>query len=517
LKLKINKKTTIHTNHTAQLIMTILSLSLVGYFVILHIDIFSQFRNLNILTNRLRLLTIVIFIALVLGQTYMVLLIISKNKEIEKLAFCDKATNLYNKAYFIRLLEEEFKSNKNDKKAIILINCGTIELMKQFFEGKMVDQLLLEKANALKKLNIDERNLFRYSEDSFLVYITGYHNEDSLRKIGDKILALLDNTTHKMDCDAFIARRLGILEMGENYKNVDDIIKHLEITINKIQDLESDKHWFFSDEIQKEILFDKLVEKELRKAAHVGFDEEFYLEYQPLVESKSNKIIGLEALARWNNKELGMVQPHKFIEIAERTQLIIPFGEWVIFKALEFLKQLESVGLNHIYLAINISAIQLLQDDFIDYLANAVERKMIEPQKIELEITESKFMYNYEENNRKLDLLRGLGITIALDDFGTGYSSLARLRNLNIDVLKVDRIFIENIINPYEEDVFVKSIIILANQLNLKVVAEGVETEEQKQYLLSENCHVMQGYLFSRPISAEKAISLIKKNNPRAS
>ncbi|MFA5576244.1 MAG: bifunctional diguanylate cyclase/phosphodiesterase [Tissierellaceae bacterium] len=510
---RIRDKARITTNYTIQLLLVVFTLTLVAYFIFIHMDIISRIKDLNRPSEIGDFLSLSLFLALLIGQTYMALTIARKNREIEGLAYYDSVTKLQNRGSFMKLLEDQLKASKKEKRALILINCSGISLMKLIFDRQILDRLFLDKANALRRLNISNDYLFRYSEDSFLVYIKDYKDRDELKKISDQILMLLDSREPTVECDTFESRRVGILEMGDEDKEVDEVIRHLELITSKIREPELDKYWFFSDDIQRELMMDKLIEKELIRAANDGFDNEFYLEYQPLVELGSNRVVGLEALARWRNKELGIVSPYKFIEIAERTQLIIPFGEWVMATALGFLKELEYNELDEIKLAVNISVVQLLQDDFINGLMNIVEKEDIKPQRLELEITESKFMHNYELNNKKLNSLRRLGITIALDDFGTGYSSLARLRSLNIDVIKIDRAFIENILNPYEEDIFVKSIIVLANQLNLKVVAEGVETEEQKQYLASENCHVMQGYLFSRPLSAEKAVDLIKKNN----
>ncbi len=276
-----------------------------------------------------------------------------------------------------------------------------------------------------------------------------------------------------------------------------------------MEELDDDSCWIFNEMMQECLVLDEIMEKELRKAKFSNYDE-FHLEYQPLLDLKTNQIVGTEALIRWKNEELGKVTPIQFINIAEKSQQIIPLGKWIMETACLFIKKLEHENFDNVKVFINISVVQILAESFMKDLLNTIEHTCINPQNLGIEITESSFMENYEIVNEKLNALREMGISISLDDFGTGYSSLSYLKNLNIDLLKIDKSFVENIVKEDSDEIFIKSIILLAGQLNLKVIAEGVETSVQKNYLTAKNCDIMQGYLFSKPLLAENMIELLK-------
>lgn len=470
-------------------------------------------ENTNNLIKNISLITTGLLIFIFLVYSFMTITIGTKNKEIKELAYYDKATKLLNKSYFMEFLKDKIKNSTKNRKALIIINCSNLDLVKLISGNQILDELLLEKANTLKKLNFREDYLFKYAEDSFLIYLDDYGDKNELLGYSKQIIEMLDGIISIKDSSKLVTKKIGILEISQDYKDADEIIRHLEITINKIKKLKDKSCWFFNDTLQKELILDEMIEKELRRATYDGYKEEFYLEYQPQVDLQTNKILGLEALARWKSKELGIIPPLKFIDIAERFQLITPLGEWIILTACKFIRNLEERDIKNIKVAVNISVIQLLQENFIENLMNIINETQINPRNLELEITESNLMSSYEIVNTKLKSLRKKGISISLDDFGTGYSSLARLKNLNIDVLKIDKIFIDNITKFEQEDIFVQSIVLLANQLGLKTVAEGVETEEQREYLKTQNCNIMQGYLFSKPITDDEVIKLINETN----
>lgn len=273
------------------------------------------------------------------------------------------------------------------------------------------------------------------------------------------------------------------------------LLKEAEIAVSAVKKSEQKGHFFFNKEMEEDILRDEKIENIIQDAIKNNDKQELYLEYQPQINLKKNKVTGLEALVRLKNKELGAVSPTKIIDIAEKRRLIIPLGNWILKTGCRFLKQLKDRGYDDIKIAINISLIQLLQDDFISNLSDIIKDTGINVKSLELEITESFLIDNYNIINDKLHSIRKRGVKIALDDFGTGYSSLARIRELNIDYLKIDKYFIDNLIDKYDKDVLTKIIIELAHQLDLIVVAEGVELNEQKEYLIKSDCDIIQGYL----------------------
>ncbi|HHV39318.1 MAG TPA: EAL domain-containing protein [Tepidimicrobium sp.] len=477
--------------------------------------VFYSLEETNRLIKNVSLIVLALLIFVFLSYSYMRVDIGRKNREIEELAYLDSITQLPNRSYFIKFLKKRLKAERWAKKALLIVHCHNLNLIKLIFGHDILNELLLEKADCLRNLRVEGEHLFRYFEGNFFIYIEDYEDREQLIKKSDQILEKLDEVAQSMENSRLITTRIGVLELDESYENVDDVIKHVEITIDRLKRLENESYWIFDEAMHRELILDQIIEKELRRATFDGYDDEFYLVYQPQIDLETNKIIALEALARWNNEELGMVSPLRFIRVAESSQLIVPLGEWILTQACKFMRSLEDRGISGIKVAVNISIVQLLREDFTKQLLKIVEETGIEPENLELEITESNFIGNYEIINRKLDKLRKMGISISLDDFGTGYSSLARLEKLNIDVLKIDKSFIDNIRSSDQEDVLIRSIILLANQLGLRVVAEGVETHEQKEYLAAEACDIVQGYLFSKPVPEKKAVELIEKINLR--
>ena len=265
--------------------------------------------------------------------------------------------------------------------------------------------------------------------------------------------------------------------------------------------------------MEEKLLREVTIKKELSKAAFDDFDESIYIVYQPIIDLKTNTIYGFEALARMNSEELGNVSPVEFIPIAEETQLIVPLGKKIMNLAFGFLKQIEQNGYDNIELSFNVSAIQLLRDDFLPDLIQIIHENEINPNNLNIEITESVFSNNYQEINDKLEEIRRLGIKISIDDFGTGYSSLARERELKINCLKIDKYFIDKLDYPRVTDDITGDIVSMAHKLGHCVVAEGVEYEEQKEYLIEHHCDLMQGYLFSKPLLEKSAIDILTKTN----
>lgn len=408
--------------------------------------IFYSLENTNNLLKEVSIITFSLLLIIFIVYGFMTIIIVRRNRKIEKLAYCDPLTGLFNKRYFIDFIEGQLKENIKDKKALLLVYCKNQSLATLIYGHEELDNLLLEKLDRLRKLNIKNDHLFRYSEDIFLNYVENYNDSSKLIRKSDEILKAFDGIMEVKESSKLVDTRVGILEIGEKQKTIDEVIKHTEITINKIKELENNRFWVFNEAMQEDLILNETIEKELRRATYDGYADEFYLEYQPQADFKTNKIVGLEALVRWKSKELGIISPLKFIDIAEKNQLIIPLGQWILITACKFLKDLEDKELKGIKIAINISVIQLLQDDFFENLMGLIENMKIKSENLELEITETELMNNYDRINEKLNILRKQGISISLDDFGTGYSSLSRLKNLNIDVIKIDKSFVDNIV-----------------------------------------------------------------------
>jgi EAL domain-containing protein (putative c-di-GMP-specific phosphodiesterase class I) len=254
---------------------------------------------------------------------------------------------------------------------------------------------------------------------------------------------------------------------------------------------------------------EEVIKRELTHIATGEKDCGLYLQYQPILDLKTNRLCGFEALARLKTAELGKVPPLEFIPIAEKTKLIIPIGWEITRQAFRFLNKLKISGFDKIYVSINISAIQLMNHDFKDHLFEMINKMQVDPANVGIEITESVFASGYDEINIIMNQLRDCGLKIAIDDFGTGYSSLSRVRELNIDCVKIDKYFIDKILTIHDNDI-TSDIISIAHKLGHYTVAEGVEYEEQKQYLQNYGCDKIQGYLIGKPLDEEDAINLLK-------
>jgi len=255
--------------------------------------------------------------------------------------------------------------------------------------------------------------------------------------------------------------------------------------------------------------FEKVdIERDLKKALDKG---EFYLLYQPQVNSKTGRVEAVEALIRWNHPKRGVIPPNQFIPVAEDTGLIIPIGEWVLRTACEQNKQWQDKGYKPVRVSVNISPIQLRRWDFVNLLERILEEVQLDPSYLELEITENSLMESMEENIEILDRLRQMGVRIALDDFGTGYSSLNYLQQLPINNMKIDKSFVQDIANDRNKSYIAESIIQLAHRLNLEVIAEGVETEEQLRILVNKNCDIIQGFIFSEPLPSRKVERILRR------
>jgi EAL domain-containing protein (putative c-di-GMP-specific phosphodiesterase class I) len=266
---------------------------------------------------------------------------------------------------------------------------------------------------------------------------------------------------------------------------------------------------FYTDDMTEKAFARIKLESKLR---HAIKDEDFALYFQPQVNAKTNTITGMETLVRWEHSSMGFIPPNDFIPIAEDTGLIIPLGFWILKKGMQQIVQWYEEGLTPGVLAINLSMMQLQKHRFISTLMKILDETMCKPQWIELEITESQVMKNPEETILTLQKISKLGIKIAIDDFGTGYSSLSYLKRLPIDRLKIDRSFIQEIPENEEDIAIALAIIALAASLNLEVIAEGVETKKQKEFLVENGCSDIQGYLYAKPMSADEMKKMLRNN-----
>jgi len=449
------------------------------------------------------LLSIVVVMGILIVITY------NKTTKHMKLAYFDPLTKLPNDAYMKEFLSGKIRQKKISNKAIFLINMRNFRTINIALGFEVGDLIIKEISQRLEKALGKEGILFRFSGDRFLFYVEGYKDARDLEKMSKIIASVFDKPFEYLRKNKQIRPEIGIVEISDRYKNVDDLMKDASITITYLANGVSE-HMIFNAEMRNKVDREEVIELELVRSYKNINDEIIHLEYQPKINARTNQIVGFEALARMNSKKLGFVSPVEFIDIAEKKQLILPLGTMILEKACIFTRKLVSMGYKDIRMAVNVSGIQLLMDDFVDTVSDIVYRTGIETRNLELEITESIMLENYEMINGVLLKLRNMGIEISMDDFGTGFSSLASIGELNIDIVKIDRHFIMKIIKGTEKNLITNDIISMAHKLGLQVIAEGVESGIQREYLMKHGCDIMQGYYYSRPLNEEKAISMLR-------
>jgi PAS domain S-box-containing protein len=420
----------------------------------------------------------------------------------------DSWTGLYNRSYLENLLKNDLNVKKNSNKALIDINLRDIHSLTTAYGFQYTQDLKKKITTILNSICDDNKLLFYSYENRYIFYIKDYKDQNELIDFCYFIINMLE----PLLVTERVGGGLGIVEI-DNTKNLteDEILRNLLIASERAINI-YDKDFgicFFDSFMGNQVAREEKLKNILSEIALGQKDQELVLEYQPIIDLKKNTVCGYEALARVKSKDLGLISPLEFIPLAEKTKLLVPLGEKIINKALMFLKRLEKNGLKDKYISINISAIQLLRSGFNETLINMIDAMEIDPKSVTLEITESVFAANYYEINRIIGLLKESGIKIAIDDFGTGYSSLARERELNINCLKIDKQFIDKLMVLDESETITRDIISMAHKLGHTVVAEGVEHQKQRDYLVNNNCDMIQGYLISRPMSEDNAVEYL--------
>jgi len=423
----------------------------------------------------------------------------------------DQWTGLYNKNYLENLLKNDIMMQDKVKSALVGINFSQLHSLNLVYGYQYTRDLIRTIVDSLKKFCSDERMLFNMYELQYAFYIKAYREKKDLEVFCEALVEALDSLLTIERIDAGI----GIVEIEDNAElNADQLFKKMLIASEKVIDGSGNTAYcFFDDNMEAEIVRKDEIKRVLTRLAAGDVSESLFLQYQPILELKTNKVKGFEALARIKSNQFGLISPHEFIPIAEETKLIIPLGDKIILQAFYFMKKLSDNGYSSLCFSINISAIQLLRKGFCQYIFDLIREMNIDPENICLEITESLLADDYDEINKILGELKSLGIKIALDDFGTGYSSLAREHELNIDILKIDKIFMDKLLTLKPDEAITGDIISMAHKLGHRVIAEGVEEEKQRRYLEDSSCDMIQGFLISKPLDEELAIEIIRNSS----
>lgn len=417
--------------------------------------------------------------------------------EIHFMSYYDDVTGMPNRRYFMDELQSAIaRCSENSKLALVFIDLDNFKIINDTYGHYIGGLVLRSVCEKLYTVLEKENSLARFGGDEFVIIIENIKELYKVNLILDNIINEFKKPLKIDNKDIYCSFSVGISIYPDNATSINSLLKYADIAMYKAKENGKNRYEFFNESILNSVHRRFEIEKALRKAIGEG---EIYLNFQPKVSLINDKIDGFEILVRWNSKELGFVPPNQFIPIAESSGMIIDIGKFIIEKSLKKCKELSLLTKERFHFAINISDVQLRDDNFVDYICKKLNEYDISPEYIEFEITESVIMKSVSKNIDTISKLKKLGITIALDDFGTGYSSLNYLRRLPIDVLKIDKSFIDGIGLDKKSDNIAKSIVELSHNLNLKVVAEGVENKEQFNYLNHINCDIIQGYYFSKP------------------
>lgn len=391
--------------------------------------------------------------------------------------------------------------------ALLLLDLDNFKVINDTFGHPSGDLLLKDVAEKLKHELRQYDTVSRLGGDEFVILISDTDRNLDIGRIAERILDIFDTPIEIKGQEVFVTASIGISIYPSDGENADILLKNADAAMFHAKKKGKNNYQFFTEAINTDVHERLAMETRLRRALE---REEFFLHYQPRVEMSSGRIIGMEALLRWRPEAGKVVPPAEFIPLLEDTGLIVPVEEWVMRTACMQNKAWQEAGLPALRVATNISTRHFSQENLPDKVAQILCETALEPQYLEIELTESIIMKDIAESIRKLDCLKEMGVTLSIDDFGTGYSSLSYLKRFPIDVLKIDRSFIDGIPGDINDATISTTIIVMAHNLKMTVVAEGVETEEQLSFLTKNRCDEFQGFYFSKPLNVEEFTEFIQ-------
>jgi len=450
-----------------------------------------------------------------MGQAFRVM-VESLRLYINKLAYRadhDELTELPNRRLFLDRLEQAIKHAQRSGHhiAVLFIDLDHFKEINDSLGHLVGDQVLIHVANMIQTNFREIDTISRLGGDEFSLIIDSLEGIESVSTIAQKLVALLQHPICIDKRELYVTCSIGISIYPNDGELPENLLRNADSAMYKAKSEGRNSYQFYTEDMTQKALERVALEADLRRALE---REEFRIYYQPQVNGVngvSGELIGMEALIRWEHPELGLVSPMKFIPLAVETGLIILIDRFVMRTGMMQLKQWYDEGLNPGILALNLTIKQLRQDDFISMLQEMMADTGCLSQWLELEVTEGEVMQNPQQAVRVLKDVSALGIKLAIDDFGTGYSSLAYLKRLPVDKLKIDQSFVREIPGDEEDVAIVEAIIALSKSLHLDIIAEGVETQEQKEFLTANGCEQIQGYLYGRPMRAEEMDRMLRE------
>lgn len=448
-------------------------------------------------------------------------------EKVNFLAYYDAVTNLPSRPLFKDRLQQEInKANRNKSSlAVLILDLDEFKKINESFGHSVGDKLLIDVSHRLKKylrqsdtigrpggiIRSTQSNstghFSRIGGDEFTIIIPNLSDRKYSTAFAEKILELFNEPFDVAGREIFISTSIGIAIYPDSGKNVEALLKNADTAMYRAKKVGKNTFRYHSSEMNKQAKMRLTLESKMRYALE---NQEFRLFYQPQYNIYTSQLVGMEALIRWENPEMGLISPGEFIPLAEDTGMIIPIGDWVIHAACQQGKIWADQGFKDLLLGTNLSMRQFFDSNLVENIKLAIEKSQFDPKFLELEITETAMMHDTDRAIRILNELKDFGIKISLDDFGTGYSSLIYLKNFDTDTLKIDQAFVRNADLQGRDGAIITAIIDMCSTLGIKVIAEGVETEESLNFLKDKKCHFVQGYYFYPPLPVEKFQKLLE-------
>jgi diguanylate cyclase (GGDEF)-like protein len=431
-----------------------------------------------------------------------------KEAHIRHQAYHDALTDLPNRTLFQdRMRQAMVHCQRTDcQLAVMFIDLDRFKNINDSLGHDVGDMLLQAAGTRLQDTLREGDTVSRFGGDEFVILITDMHSPQIAEHVAEKVIEVLGTPFRIGTHELTVTSSIGISIFPDDGEDIATLLKNADTAMYRAKDLGRDNFQFYTADMNARALERMALENDLRKAIE---REELVLHYQPRVNLKSGRIIGMEALVRWNHPVRGMISPGEFIPVAEESGLIAPIGEWVLKTACRQTRLWHQAGYD-LRISVNLSARQFGQEGMLGTIDETLNECGMQGQWLELELTESLIMQNPESTIGLLNQLKERGIWIAIDDFGTGYSSLNYLKRFPIDILKIDQSFVRDISSDPNDAAIAETIIALGHSLNLEVIAEGVETTEQLAFLKSRHCDELQGFLFSRPLPVNRFSQLLE-------
>jgi diguanylate cyclase (GGDEF)-like protein/PAS domain S-box-containing protein len=428
-------------------------------------------------------------------------------------AYHDNLTQLSNRVHFDEQLNRAIarvQRHPEQRFAVMYLDFDRFKMVNDSLGHKAGDELLVNVARRLKAMLRETDALARLGGDEFAILVEDLHRQRDAVDLAERIHKELQKPMLLGAMEVAISASIGITFSTNNYQSSDQIVRDADIAMYKAKSKGKAQYALFDSSLHAHVSAQLQLETELRKALGQG---QIFLDYQPICTLRDQKLMGFEALARWNHPERGLLEPSMFIPVAEETGLIVPLGNWVLAEACRQMREWRTIqDSNVLRMSVNVSSLQLSHPDFVSHVARSLQSADMKPEQLTLEVTESVLMNGIENAISTLTALRQMGVQLSIDDFGTGYSSLSYLATLPIDALKVDRSFIERMGREGDGSEIVKAIFKLGQALSKQVYAEGIETRAQLSLLQELGCEFGQGFLLSRPVNAERAGGILAAN-----